>query len=65
MDMSEECILEIKVKVRYTLHADDSDIVLRNVEKELDRAIQDGMLTGATDAEVDEYSAGVDAREVW
>ena len=63
--MSEECILELKVKVRYILHADDSDIVLRNVEKELDRAIQDGLLTGATDAEVDEYSAGVDAREVW
>lgn len=63
--MSKECVLEIKVKARYILHADDSDILLRNVEKELDRAIQDGLLTGATDAEVDEYSGNVDVREVW
>ena len=55
----EEVTFEMRIKVRYVLHGDNADTVRLNLSREMDRAIQDGMLTGATDAEVDEYSAEV------
>lgn len=56
--------VKIEIKIRYDEETvNDEDELIRGLERELDRAIQDGMLCPTGEVVVDEYSADVSAYE--
>lgn len=58
--MSEKLKLRLTVDVTYDLNGEDQAVLERYLEKMVSRAIGDGLLTGASDAEVETHEVRVD-----
>lgn len=50
----------LTLDVTYTLNGVAAELMIQNLRRMCERAIGEGMLTGTTDAEVDEYSMDVE-----
>lgn len=64
---SETIRARLTLDVTYTLNGVAGDLMIQNLRKMCERAIGEGMLTGNTEAEVDEYSMDVEGvlQEPW
>lgn len=58
--MPEKLKLRLTVDVQYDLNGEDPDVLVAYLEKMVARAIGDGLLTGASEAEVDTHAVRVD-----
>lgn len=58
--MSEKLKLRLTVDVTYDLNGEDPGVLERHLENMVFRAIGDGMLTGASDAEVETHEIRID-----
>lgn len=58
--MSEKLKLRLTVDVTYDLNGEDPGVLERYLEEMVARAIGDGMLTGASDAEVETHEVRID-----
>lgn len=58
--MSEKLKLRLTVDITYDLNGEDPGVLERYLEKMVSRAIGDGLLTGASDAEVETHEVRVD-----
>lgn len=56
--------LKLELTVRYDLNGEEPVVMEQNLRRLMNRAIDDGLLTGATAAEVDEYSYDIIEMEV-
>lgn len=58
--MSEKLKLRLTVDITYDLNGEDPGVLERYLEEMVSRAIGDGLLTGASDAEVETHEVRVD-----
>lgn len=57
--VSDDAVIDLKMRVSYRLNGESAELMRQNLEHMVKRAIGEGMLTGETEAKVDEYSLEV------
>lgn len=57
--VTDNAVIELKMRVSYSLNGESAELMRQNLQRLVERSIGEGMLTGKTEAEVDEYSMEV------